>query len=155
MLKRLTTLLILLSTILAPLVALAGSPIIQISAVLASHDKKQFDPRLRDLRSDLRALPFKGYQLYGIHSCRLESGDQCGMDLPGGDYLHVMAVEQTDRYLKMRLLVNRNNRPVLVTDITLNRDANVIIKGPRSQQGAIGSRDPCATRSRGYARCRG
>ena len=110
---------------------------VQISAVLASRDNTTFDPRLASLRPELRGLPFKGYQLLGIQSCRLETGDQCAMEIPGGGYLHVTTTQTTDRHLKMRLLLNQQNRPLFNADIKLNRNAGILLKMARTDMGTI------------------
>ena len=111
--------------------------VIQISAVLASKDQTDFDPRLAALKPELRGLPFKGYTLLGVQACRLEAGDQCEMDIPGGGYLHVTTTECTARHLKIRLLLNQQNRPILNADIKLNRNAGILLKSARTDMGTI------------------
>jgi hypothetical protein len=77
-------------------VALAEDPsVIQISAVLASKEPRPNDPRLDSLKQDLESLPYAGYTLLDINSCRFQSGDQCGMDIPGGGYLQIRTTEAT------------------------------------------------------------
>jgi len=110
---------------------------VQISAVLATRDPQEVDPRLTPLRAQLRGLPFKGYTLLGVQACRLEVGDQCEMDIPGGGYLHLTTTGCTARHLKIRLLLNQNNRPLLNADIKLNRDAGILVKSPRTEMGTI------------------
>lgn len=125
-------------SIAGPSIAAAGQEaVIQISAVLASKDNHEFDPRLEPLRPELRGLPFKGYTLLGIQSCRLEPGDHCAMDIPGGGYLHLTTIQSTDRHLKMRLLLNQQNRPLLNADIKLDRDAGILLKSVRTGVGVI------------------
>jgi len=121
-----------------PTLAAAGEEaIIQISAVLATKEHHEFDPRLASLRPQLRGLPFKGYTLLNMQSCRLESGDHCAMDIPGGGYLHLTTTETTDRHLKMRILLNQENRPILNADIKLDRDAGILLKSVRTGVGVI------------------
>src|SRR5262245_49467459 len=98
----------------SPAVAIASQDaVIQIQAVLASKDQTDFDPRLAPIKKELGGLPFKGYTLLGVQACRLEAGDQCEMDIPGNGYLHVTTTECTARHLKIRLLLNQKNRPIL------------------------------------------
>ena len=118
--------------------AVAGEPaVIQISAVLATKDSREFDPRLDPLKHELRGLPFKGYKLLAIQACRFEAGDQCGMDIPGGGYLHVTTTESSAKHMKMRLLLNQHNRPILNADIRLNRNAGILLKSARTDYGTI------------------
>jgi hypothetical protein len=111
---------------------------IQISAVLATREPRELDARLAPmLQRELRPLPFKGYTLLGVQACRLEAGDQCAMEIPGGGYLHVTSTECTSRYLKIRLLLNQQNQPLLNADIKLNRNAGILLKSPRTDLGTI------------------
>ncbi|RMD84995.1 MAG: hypothetical protein D6815_02920 [Candidatus Dadabacteria bacterium] len=135
--RRFAVALLAVSMFGVPAVALAGPPVVQISAMLGTREKRGLDPRLHDFKADLRGLPFKGFRLLGVHSCRLQSGDQCGMELPGNSYLYLSTSQSTDRFMKMHLLLNRDNRPMFNADLTLNHGAVVIIRGPRFGEGAI------------------
>ncbi len=135
--RRLTVAFLVLSTLAVPAAALADPPVVEISAMLGTREKRGLDPRLHDFRADLRGLPFRSFRLLGVHSCRLERGDQCGMELPGNAYLYLSTSESTERFMKMHLLLNRDNRPMFNADLTLNHGAVVIIRGPRFEGGSI------------------
>jgi hypothetical protein len=111
--------------------------IVQISAVLASRDPGGFDPRLKDLKQELRGFPFRSYKLIGIQACKFATGDQCGMEIPGGGYLQMHTTESTPGHFKMRLLLIQDNRPVLNADVKLSRNANLLLKSNRTEQGTI------------------
>jgi hypothetical protein len=111
--------------------------IIQIAAVLASRDKHSFDPRLQALRADLRSLPFKSYQLVAARSCSMHSGDQCGMQVPDDGYLQLTTTETTAKHLKVRLILNRANRPIVNADLKLDRNAGVLLTSSRTGGGTI------------------
>jgi hypothetical protein len=119
--------------------------VIQVSAVRASNAAKSFDPRLQEMKPELKRLRFKSYQLLSAKSHSLSAGDQCGIELPGGRYLHVTVVERTPQALKLRVLINENNHPVVSTDVKLNRNSILLLGGPRDAQGtlivAIGATD--------------
>jgi hypothetical protein len=118
--------------------AFAQDPsVIQISAVLASKEPRPQDPRLESLRQDLESLPYSGYTLLDINSCRFQSGDQCGMDIPGGGYLQIRTTEATSTHLKMRLLLIQENRPILNADVKLNRNAGLLLRSKRTETGTI------------------
>jgi hypothetical protein len=110
---------------------------VRLQAILASRTSTTFDPRLVDLKPELNGLPFTGYELINLQSCRLESGDQCQMEIPGGGYVHVATTQCTDRHLKMRLLLNQKNRPVFNADVKLNRNAGILLKSARTAAGTI------------------
>ncbi len=135
--KRVAAVLFPVLLALAPAAARAGAPVVQIWAMLASRDRGGIDPRLIELRQNLRGLPFRSFRLLGVQACRLDDGDQCAMELPGNAYLYLSTTRSTDRYVKMHLLLNQANRPKFNADITLNHGAQILIHGTRSDNGAI------------------
>ena len=124
--------------VLEPGVARADSTaILQIAAVLASKERGNFDPRLEPLRADLRSLPFRSYALLATQTCTVASGDQCGMNVPSNGFLQVTTTESTKSHLKLRLLLNQGNRPVVNADLKLNRNAGILIKSSRTEGGTV------------------
>jgi hypothetical protein len=119
-------------------VAFAEDPsVIQISAVLASKEPRPPDPRLDSIKHELESLPYYGYTQLDINSCRFQTGDQCGMDIPGGGYLQIRTTEATSTHLKMRLLLIQENRPILNADVKLNRNAGLLLRSKRTETGTI------------------
>lgn len=117
--------------------AAIDSAIVQISAVLASREGRGIDPRLKELRPQLRGFPFRSYKLLTVQNCQFATGDQCGMDIPGGGYLQMHTTESTPGHFKMRLLLIHDNRPVLNADVKLSRNANLLLKSSRTEAGTI------------------
>lgn len=111
--------------------------IVQISAVLASREHREFDPRLKPIRQDLRSLPFRGFSLISRRACNLGEGDRCAMQLAGDGYLQITTTETTPSYLKLRMLLNRRNRPVVNADLKLNRNAGIILTSSRVEGGTL------------------
>lgn len=105
--------------------------IVHIIAMSASREDSGVDPRLRPIRSDLRSLPFRGYALIGARACTLRDGDRCGMKIEDEGYLQLRTTETTPQFLKLHLLLNRRNRPVVNADLKLNRDAGVLLTSSR------------------------
>jgi len=113
---------------------------INISAVMASNagSGRSFDARLSDLREELRPLRFKSYRLVSSQSRTLRgSGDQCGMELPNGRYLSITTREHTRDHLRIHILLNENNRPVINTDVKIEPASVVLIGGPRDEHGTL------------------
>lgn len=118
--------------------AFAGPPtIIQLSAILASKNRQPFDPRLVSLKPQLRGLPYKGYTLLGSQMCRSGIGGHCGIDIPGGGFVVVTTKESNAHHMRLHLLLNYQNRPVLSTELTLNGNAGLLVRGMRTDQGTI------------------
>lgn len=121
----------------APDAAADDGSVIQIAAVLASKDRRSFDPRLKFIRADLRALPYRSYTLLDLNFCRFRTGDQCAMDIPGGGYLQARTTETTPTHLKMKLLLIQNNRPLLDAAVKLNRNAGILLRLKSTDTGTI------------------
>ena len=120
--------------------ASGGEPrtIITISTVLASNQSRSFDPKLTDLRSELRSLRFKSYKLVDSEQRLVRgTGDQCGIPLPHDRYLHITTRDHTADHLRMHVLLNESNRPLINTDIKLEPGSVVLLGGPRSREGTL------------------
>ena len=149
------TVLALIAGLVVPALALAADndhATIQVTAVLATNrakakpKAKEVDPRLHVLKSQLRRFPFRNYKLLRMESYDLRRSDQCGVELPGSRYLQVTAVERTPQYLKLRIILNQNNRPVMAAQVSLQGNSRVLLAGPRTDDGtllvAIGAKEP-------------
>jgi hypothetical protein len=113
------------------------SAVLQIAAVLATKERGNFDPRLEPMRSDLRSLPFRSYALLATHSCTVASGDQCAMKVPSNGFLQITTTESTATHLKLKLVLNQANRPVVNAELKLNRNAGILIKSSRTEGGTV------------------
>ncbi len=126
---------------LAPPVATAENQnrtTIQISAVLASNEGRKFDSRLSSLKTELKQLRFRSYSLLSSESRVLQgNGGQCGIELPNGRYLHITTREHTPDHLRLHILLNEDNRPVVNTYVKLELGSVVMLGGPRDPNGTL------------------
>ncbi len=121
--------------------ALRNSTIIEVAALLASNKAKtkdkEFDPRLDQLRPQLRRFPFKSYTLLRMTSHDLATGDLCGVELPEDRYMQVRVLERSATSMKLRIILNQDNRPIMAADVRLTGNSRVLIGGPRSPDGTL------------------
>ena len=111
---------------------------IQIATVLASNDGRVFDSRLASLKNELRQLRFKSYKLVNSETRVLHgNGGQSGIELPHGRYLHITTREHTPDHLRLHILLNEDNRPVVNTYVKLELGSVVLLGGPRDQDGTL------------------
>jgi hypothetical protein len=118
---------------------------IQVSTVLASNEGRTFDSRLASLKSELKQMRFRSYSLVRADTRVLHgNGGQTGMELPNGRYLHITTREHTPDHLRLHILLNEDNKPILNTYMKLETGNVVLLGGPRDENGtliiAIGSR---------------
>lgn len=110
---------------------------IRISTVLASNNSHSWDARLEPIRKQLRRLRFKSYRLMGTQTRSVASGDECGIELPNDRFLHVTTEEITSRHLRLHILLNEKNRPIINTDVKLNPNSVVLLGGPQDSTGTL------------------
>src|SRR5205085_5681694 len=111
---------------------------IQIAKVLASNDGRVFDSRLASLKNELRQLRFKSYKLVSSETRVLRgNGGQSGMELPHGRYLHITTREHTPDHLRLHILLNEDNKPVVNTYVKLELGSVVLLGGPRDPDGTL------------------
>lgn len=111
---------------------------IQIATVLASNAGRTFDARLASLKNVLRPLRFRSYDLVSSETRVLHgNGGQSGMELPHGRYLHITTREHTPDHLRLHILLNEDNRPVVNTYVKLELGSVVVLGGPRDQDGTL------------------
>lgn len=111
---------------------------IQIVTVLASMEGRTFDPRLVGLKSALKPLGFRSYSLVNSDTRVLHgSSGQCGVELPNGRYLHITTDEHTSDHVRLHILLNEDNHPVVNTFVKLEMGSVVMLGGPRDQNGTL------------------
>ncbi len=111
---------------------------IQIQAVLASNEGRTFDARLASLKSELKQLRFRSYNLVSAETRVLHgNGGQSGLELPGGRYLHVTTREHTPNHVRLHILLNEDNHPVVNTYVKLELGSVVLLGGPRDENGTL------------------
>lgn len=111
----------------------ADPAILELVAIQASKSGASLDPRLLPMAADLRALPYGSFSLISARACMVGTGGRCGMRVTNEAYLVVRAVENTQRYLRVNVTLNRSNRPVLDADLKINRDAGVMLTNMRRE----------------------
>jgi hypothetical protein len=99
---------------------------VQIQTVIASNAGRSFDARLVSLKSELKQLRFKSYNLVSSE-----------IELPNGRYLHITTREHTPSHVRLHILLNEDNRPVVNTYVKLELGSVVLLGGPRDEDGTL------------------
>lgn len=111
---------------------------VQVTAVMASYQGRSFDRRLSSLRSELRALPFRSYSYLDSATRELHgNGEEIGIELPHGRFLYLSTREHTAGHLRLHILLNEDNRPVVNTFVKLELGSVVLLGGPRDSEGTL------------------
>jgi len=127
-----------LASLVSTTAAAENRTTIQITAVRASNDGRVFDSRLSSLKTELKQLRFRSYNLVSSETRVLHgNGGQCGIELPNGRYLHITTREHTPDHLRLHILLNEDNRPVVNTYVKLELGSVVLMGGPRDENGTL------------------
>lgn len=111
---------------------------VEVTAVLASYQGRSFDRRLSSLRREFRGLPFRSYTYLDSATRELHgNGEEIGIDLPHGRFLYLSTREHTSGHLKLHILLNEDNRPVVNTFVKLELGSVVLLGGPRDSEGTL------------------
>jgi hypothetical protein len=111
---------------------------IQVQTVLASNEGRGFDARLVNVKQELKRLRFKSYNLMSSETRVLHgNGGQSGVELPNGRYLHITTREHTPSHVRLHILLNEDNRPVVNTYVKLEMGSVVLLGGPRDEDGTL------------------
>jgi hypothetical protein len=65
------------------------------------------------------------------------NGGQSGIELPNGRYLHITTREHTPSHVRLHILLNEDNRPVVNTYVKLELGSVVLLGGPRDEDGTL------------------
>ena len=127
-----------LASLISTTAAAENRTTITITAVRASNEGRVFDSRLSSLKTELKQLRFRSYNLVSSETRVLHgNGGQCGIELPNGRYLHITTREHTPDHLRLHILLNEDNRPVVNTYVKLELGSVVLMGGPRDESGTL------------------
>ena len=117
----------------------ADAAILEIVAIKASKNAGAVDPRLRPMMADLESLPYGSFSLLGARACMVGAGggDRCGMKVSDDAYLVIRSVENAEKFIRLNVLLNRNNKPVLDANLKINRNAGVVLTNMRREGPAL------------------
>ena len=59
------------------------------------------------------------------------------MELPHGRYLHITTREHTPNHVRLHILLNEDNKPVVNTYVKLELGSVVLLGGPRDEDGTL------------------
>ena len=114
-----------------------GHVSIQITAILATKDGGEIDDSLKNLEAELRTLPFTGFRLITKKSCKISVGENCAVDASAHGRLQITSKSQSPEVVAMQVVLNKNNKPVINSAITLRAGAGINVSGPKTDNGVI------------------
>lgn len=123
----------------APAAGAQSSHHISVKVILAQ-PKGQVDPKLKELAKQLRALKFDSYQLKDEAKFSLELGSSGRMQLPGGEWMTIQALELVDDPKDgtglLRTIIEVEKLEFKAT-VQIGAGATVVVRGPGFGKGTL------------------
>jgi len=110
---------------------------ITIKTIGASKQGTEFDPRLRPLEKQLKALNYPSYRLLKDETQTARWQGNASFEIPGGRLLTVRPQEVTNNQLGLRVQLKQGDKPQLETTVRLNNGGNFILGGPPHEGGVL------------------
>ena len=117
----------------------ASKPVwVYIDSVMAADTNEGTDPRLAPMDPKLRGLfGFSTYSLIGHNEGQTNCGKMIAFTLPGGKILHVQPRAVEGDMIAMEIVLFDGTRPMMTTDLKLKNNGQLIVGGPRYEQGMM------------------
>ncbi len=137
--KRLSNLLWFASALLAISIwtrtAMAAPVQLNIKVIYAHSKSKLIDPKLKDLAKQFSKLKFTAYELKDEGSYTLDIGASGSLQLPGGEWMKVIAKEMTpEGMLRLDLVVDK---PRFRSTAIIAAGATLAVSGPKQESGSL------------------
>ena len=112
--------------------------LVQIGTVLATNSGDQFDTQLAGMRQQLvNVFPYTSYRLVERESRDVGWGDPVDVEIPGGRFLEVRPVSATSDRVSLNVMLRRDSRVLMDTELTLSPKGTVMVGGPRHGDGVL------------------
>ncbi|MCB9777961.1 MAG: hypothetical protein H6742_05310 [Alphaproteobacteria bacterium] len=111
---------------------------LQIRVVYATDAHSKKDPRLASLTRYLGHLRFTGYELLDTQTSQVGLGGKATFAVEGGRKVTVELLGRDESRARVRVQVaGSSGNKLLDTTMSVNRNATVIVAGPKHEQGIL------------------
>ena len=109
---------------------------LSVQVIYASADASAVDPKLEKLAKQLAALKFKSYRLKDQARFALEIGSSGRMQLPGGEWMELRALDVVadEQMLRVVLAVKKLD---FEATVSIAPGATVVVRGPPFEAGTL------------------
>jgi len=110
----------------------------EIRVVYATTSHSRVDPRLASLTRYLSHLSFTGYELLDTQKAQVGLGSKVSFTVQGGRKVTVTLLGRDEQKARVRVQVSgANDKQLLDTTMSVNRNGTVIVAGPKYQDGIL------------------
>ncbi|MCK6505208.1 hypothetical protein L6R53_17715 [Myxococcota bacterium] len=111
---------------------------VEVRVVYATSAHSRVDSRLSGLTRYLSHLRFTGYELLDTQKAQVALGGKASFTVEGGRKVTVTLLGRDESRARVRVQVSgSNDKQLLDTTMSVNRDGTVIVAGPKHQDGIL------------------
>lgn len=111
---------------------------VELRVVYATSAHKNVDSRLSSLTRYLSHLRFTGYELLDTQKSQVSLGGKASYSIEGGRKVTISLLGRDEARARVRVQVfGAGDKQILDTTMSVNRNATVIVAGPKHQDGIL------------------
>lgn len=118
-------------------VALGEEVGIGVRVILASHEGKAIDARLRDIQKNLDTLNYSSYRLLQERSFLLAQGQSGQLPLAGNKELHIELLQEQGGTAEIAVEILQGGKGIFKTTAKLKKGGTLLIGGPKHEEGVL------------------
>jgi len=110
---------------------------LRVMVVHATSNGNKIDPRLQNLTKYLSHLKYTSYELLQTHTAELGANGKQSFAIEGGLKVTIELLAKEEAKVRMRVVMARGAEKLLDTTVSMNRNATIIVAGPKYQGGIL------------------
>ena len=110
---------------------------VTIRSILAGNKSDEFDPKLKDMEQQLKALKHRSYRSLKDDSQSVPWQGSKSFEIPGGRSLTVVPQEFQDNRIALKVRLTQGDKPVIDTTVKIPNKGNFILGGPAHEGGTL------------------
>lgn len=110
---------------------------VKIGTILASNQSDEFDPKLNNMKNQLKVMKYRSYRLLKEESQNVPWQGNATFDIPGGRSLVITPQEFRNQRLALKVHLQQGEKPLVDTTVRLSNKGNFLLGGPPHEGGAL------------------
>ena len=110
---------------------------VTIRSILAENKSEGFDPKLKGLEQQLKALKYRSYRSLKDDSKNVAWQGTQAFEIPGGRTLTVAPQEYQDNRIALKVRLTEGDKPIVDTTVKIPNKGNFILGGPPHEGGTL------------------
>lgn len=110
---------------------------VTIRTILAENKSDDYDPKLKGMEQQLKALKYRSYRLLKAEDQNVPAKGTGSFAIPGGRSLTVAPQEFQNNRIALKVRLTERDKPVIDTTVKIPNKGNFILGGPPQEGGVL------------------